>query len=558
MNDSYRGRARRAPPRAAALLIAASLLAACGSDAVDPVVVGTWEIPSSGGSWQLAIDDAGRYAFTNAGVGAAPSHNGTFTAREGEWSLRAATGDVEDHGTYELVAGALQLTGNRGVLRWGRAAALPEAVERRPAAGVVGGASAPVAAGNLPNGAAPTLPAPAPFQTGAPAAVSTAPPTAPAAAGALPDIIDPCLLITPEEASNLLDTAVTTQRTTPQPRTQNDCFYRGSGRTLTVSSYNGGGLDTAGYLEQRRSSGGESLPGVGDGAYLTYRAATGLTSVDFVIERASVGLLASGIARERADPGLRQLAAQAATRLRTSAAAFRVPGTSRFSGTWKVTTTSGGMRSPDMAFWVEQDGRVGILTSGGSSGNLVLEGSKWRIEDPFNTTSLAGEYRLRGDRFTLEGDALTAELDRVACKQRPQRVKPPYDFTRDIGGMLSGARPGSPPTPAPGSFDTRLAGLWEGEGKLNGSQAQFLVSITTHGSIVLAAFPALTGRLEASDGKYTLAIDGFGQSSGTYQFAGGVNDGTIRMEEDGRTYVWTPYDPGGRPPYEEPIVASCG
>ena len=556
MNDSNRGRARRVPLRAAALLIAGSLLAACGSDPVDPALVGTWEIPGAAGSWQLAIDDVGRYAFTNAGMGAAASHTGTFTARAGEWSLRAEAGGVEDRGTYEVVAGALQLTGNRGVLRWGRAAALPGAVGAATA-GVAGGSPAPVAAGGLPNGTAAPLPPPSAFQTAAPVAGSAAPPAAPAAAGALPEIIDPCLLVTPEEAGNLLDTAVTTQRTTPQPRTQNDCFYRGSGRTMTVSSYNGGGLDTAGYLEQRRSSGGEALPGVGDGAYLTYRAATGLTSVDFVIERASVGLLVSGIARERADPGLRQLAAQAATRLRTSAAAFRVPGTSRFSGTWKVTTMSGGVRSPDMVFWVEQDGRVRILTSGGSSGTLLLEGSKWRIEDPFNPTALAGDYRLRGDRFTLEGDALTAELDRVACKQAPQRVKPPYDFTRDIGGMLSGTRPGPPPTPAPG-FDTKLVGLWEGEGQLNGAQAQFLVSITAQGSIVLAAFPALTGRFEASDGNYTLAIDGFGQSSGTYQFAGGINDGTIRMEEDGRTYVWSPYDPSFRPRYETPIVASCG
>ena len=310
----------------------------------------------------------------------------------------------------------------------------------------------------------------------------------------MPETIDPCLLVTPEEAGNLLDAAVTTKRTTPQPRTQNDCFYSGSGRTLTVRAYNGGGLDTAGYLERRRSSGGESLPGVGDGAYLTYREATGLTSVDFVIERASVELLASGIARERADPGLRQLAAQAANRLRTSVAAFRVPGTSRFAGTWKVTTSSGGMRGVDMVFWVEPDGRLRALTSGGASGTLVLAGAQWRIEDPFNAAPFAGEYRLRGDRLTLDGPTLTAELERVACKQSPQRVRPPYDLTRDIGGMLSGARNGPPPTPAAGSFDAKLAGLWEGEGKFNGSATQYLVSIDTHASIVLAAFPALTGR----------------------------------------------------------------
>jgi hypothetical protein len=557
MNDSTRP-AQAALLRAAALALTVWLLAGCGSDPVDPALVGTWEIPGPGGaSWQLAIDANGRYAFTNAGVGTAPSHSGEFTANAGEWSLRDAAGSIEDRGTYEVVAGVLQLTGNRGFLQWGRAAASAPSAELavQPTLGAAPGFAASGAVGNAAPVPAPTPPGPG---AAAPSPVSASAATA-GAPGTLPEIIDPCLLVTEQEAGNLLGVAVATKRTTPQPRTQNDCFYSGSGATLSVRSDNGRGLDAARYLENLRTSGGEALPGVGDGAYLIYREATGLTSVDFVIGRSTFGLLASGIARERADPGLRQLAAQAAARLRTPAAAFRVPGTAGFAGTWKVSTTVAGKRSPDMMFSVAQDGTVRVLTSGGASGDLVLEGARWRIDDPFNSIQLAGEYRLRGDRLTFGGDTVSAELDRVACKQRPQRVRPPYDFTRDIAGMLSGDRPGRAPTPAPASFDPKLAGLWEGEGKLNGSPAEFLVSIDAQATIVLAAFPRITGRFDARDGRYTLELERFGESSGTYQFAGGINDGTIRMEEpDGQTYTWTPYDPDRRPPYDPPIVANCG
>ena len=179
MRHSYRANAARAPLCAGSLLLAGWLLAACAPDPVDPALVGTWEIPGPGGSWQLSIDGAGHYAFTNGGVGTAPAHDGTFAARDGQWSLRAAAGGVEDSGTYELVAGALQLTGNRGALRWGRAAA-PAPVEPTDALGAAAGAVAvPAAASNLPSGVAPL---PATVQTAAPVGVRPAG-TATAASG---------------------------------------------------------------------------------------------------------------------------------------------------------------------------------------------------------------------------------------------------------------------------------------------------------------------------------------------------------------------------------------
>jgi hypothetical protein len=557
MNASRRPSLLAARARSGGLALAVWLLAGCGADPVDPVLVGTWEIPGAAGtSWRLTIDEDGRYAFTNAGVGTAPSHSGEFSASAGEWSLRDAAGAIEDRGTYALVAGALQLTGNRGSLQWGRAAQQIGGELAGASAGTAPATTAGAAAVDLVGalGDAASVPAAAP----APAAASPVSAAAASQAPTLPEIIDPCLLVTEQEASNLLDVTVATKRTTPQPRTQNDCFYSGSGRTLSVTSSNGGGLDAAGYLEQRRARGEEPLPGIGDGAYLAHQRATGLTSVHFVIGRASFELLASGIPLERADPGLRQLAAQAAARARTPAGAFRVPGTAGFAGTWMVQTSVGSMRGREMMFTVAPNGDLEILTTGGRSGTLVLEGAKWRIDDPFSATPLAGEYRLGGDRLSLGGAELTAELERVACRQAPRRVRPPYDFTRDIAGMLSGARNGPQPTPAPGSFDPKLAGLWEGEGKLNTARSQFLVSIDSRSTIVLAAFPTITGKFQANDGKFTLAIDGSTQASGTYQFAGGIRDGTIRMEdESGEDFTWTPYDPSYRPTFEQQIRAAC-
>jgi hypothetical protein len=161
----------------------------------------------------------------------------------------------------------------------------------------------------------------------------------------IPDIVDPCLLVTAEEVGKLFGAPATTKRTTPQPRTQNDCFYSGAGGlSFTVTSFNGKGLDPAGYIQRREREGGVPLAAIGDRAVQTYRAATGLVSVDFVIGAASVSLLVAGVEPNRAQPAMIELARQAADRL-TSMAAYDMGGVERFVGAWRVVTHAKDSRS---------------------------------------------------------------------------------------------------------------------------------------------------------------------------------------------------------------------
>jgi hypothetical protein len=363
--------------------------------------------------------------------------------------------------------------------------------------------------------------------------------------------------VTEAEAVALLGAGVLKEATTPQPRTQNDCLYRvrdTTNRTLAVHAYNGDGIDPAGYLERRRNSGGQPLPGVGDGALITYRDVTGLTSVDFVSGRTTVEILVSGVPRERAEPTLRSYAAQAVSRLTSGAAAFRMPGRERFVGTWLVT---GAAAADRMVITVSADGNVTVESSLSFGGTMLLDGARWRVEDGVNTTPPSGEHRLAGDRLTLSGESLAGELTRVECRAAPKRL-PPYILTRDVASYLNGSnlarlqlRTGST-TP----FDGRLAGLWEGALTSGSAPLPSLVSLDRSGRAVFALFPLLRGRLDAADGAFRLALDGFGETTGSYRFHGGINENLIETVDAEETLTWAPYDPA--PPVSAPpIVGHC-
>jgi hypothetical protein len=107
-------------------------------------------------------------------------------------------------------------------------------------------------------------------------------------------------------------------------------------------------------------------------------------------------------------------------------------------------------------------------------------------------------------------------------------------------------------------FNADMAGLWEGEGSINGRKMQALVSIDARGRSVFGLFPYAAGRIDARDGTYRVSIEGFGESTGKYRWQGGVSDGTIELKEEGNTMIWSPYDATRRPPYETPIVGHCG
>jgi hypothetical protein len=95
--------------------------------AIDPALVGTWEImvPSSRGQsrwiWQIMGD--GTYKFHAEGGRPAAPHEGTMTASNGHWSLHALRGlpnDYRDGGPYEIHDTIAVITGKLGTGYWRR------------------------------------------------------------------------------------------------------------------------------------------------------------------------------------------------------------------------------------------------------------------------------------------------------------------------------------------------------------------------------------------------------------------------------------------------------
>jgi len=94
--------------------------------AIDPALVGTWEImvPSSRGlsRWIWRIMGDGTYQFHSEGGRAAPSHEGTITAASGRWTLHAMRGlkNYADSGSYEVRDTTAVITGKLGTGYWKR------------------------------------------------------------------------------------------------------------------------------------------------------------------------------------------------------------------------------------------------------------------------------------------------------------------------------------------------------------------------------------------------------------------------------------------------------
>ena len=94
--------------------------------AIDPALVGTWEImvPSDRGMsrWIWRIMGDGTYKFRAEGPRAAPAHEGTIAAINGHWSIHANRGltGYDDGGSYEIRDTAAVITGKLGTGYWKR------------------------------------------------------------------------------------------------------------------------------------------------------------------------------------------------------------------------------------------------------------------------------------------------------------------------------------------------------------------------------------------------------------------------------------------------------
>ena len=98
------------------------------SPAIDPALVGTWEImvPSGRGQsrwiWQIMGD--GTYTFHAEPQRSARPHEGTITAANGRWTLHALRGlsGYSDGGAYEIHDALAVITGKLGTGAWKRSA----------------------------------------------------------------------------------------------------------------------------------------------------------------------------------------------------------------------------------------------------------------------------------------------------------------------------------------------------------------------------------------------------------------------------------------------------
>jgi hypothetical protein len=94
--------------------------------AIDPTLVGTWEImvPSDRGlsRWVWRIMGDGSYTFHAEGGRAVRPHEGTMTAANGHWTLHALKGvaGYQDAGSYEVRDAMAVITGKLGTGYWKR------------------------------------------------------------------------------------------------------------------------------------------------------------------------------------------------------------------------------------------------------------------------------------------------------------------------------------------------------------------------------------------------------------------------------------------------------
>ncbi|NEV02111.1 caspase family protein [Bradyrhizobium uaiense] len=113
-----------AAPAAAAPALPAPPVTSAG--AIDPALVGTWEIMVASGRgqsrwiWQILAD--GTYKFHAEPFRSAQSHEGTVTFANGRWTLHALKGlrNYTDAGSYEVHDATAVITGKLGTGYWKR------------------------------------------------------------------------------------------------------------------------------------------------------------------------------------------------------------------------------------------------------------------------------------------------------------------------------------------------------------------------------------------------------------------------------------------------------
>ncbi|MGY3440748.1 caspase family protein [Bradyrhizobium sp. USDA 4473] len=118
--------AKQANAAPAAVAPALPTAPAIPAGAIDPALVGTWEIMVASGRgqsrwiWQILAD--GTYKFHAEPFRSAQAHEGTVTFVNGRWTLRALKGlrNYSDAGSYEVRDSIAVITGKLGTGSWKR------------------------------------------------------------------------------------------------------------------------------------------------------------------------------------------------------------------------------------------------------------------------------------------------------------------------------------------------------------------------------------------------------------------------------------------------------
>lgn len=89
--------------------------------AVDPRMVGTWELFINPGRWVWRVAANGTYEFHSEAMDAAGSNAGTFSASNGHYTLHAVSFQWDDAGTYTVQSpGVVIAKGKLGTGTWRR------------------------------------------------------------------------------------------------------------------------------------------------------------------------------------------------------------------------------------------------------------------------------------------------------------------------------------------------------------------------------------------------------------------------------------------------------
>ena len=104
--------------------------------AVDPNMVGTWELFINPGRWIWRVAPNGTYELHSEAMDNTPSNAGTLSASNGHYTLHAITMSWDDAGTYKVESpGVVVATGKLGTGTWKRIGGASNNVTKAPPPG---------------------------------------------------------------------------------------------------------------------------------------------------------------------------------------------------------------------------------------------------------------------------------------------------------------------------------------------------------------------------------------------------------------------------------------